>query len=277
MSGHVGRGAPSCYNGHRMVITIDGPAGVGKSNVSQGLAERLGFSFLNTGAMYRAVGMIALEHDSTLGNLPSIMNVVRHIQISFDWNKMPPEILVGGWKPGRRLSTPEVAEAASCVAKEPEVRSVLVEQQRAVYAQRGDLVTEGRDQGTIVFPAAELKIFLTAPVEVRAKRRWDQYIHSGHVREFDECVREIEERDHRDRNRPVAPMVPALGARELDTATLTKDQVIDQLYTWAIDAGAIPRHRVDISVSPPAPFSAGGANRPPFDEAGRRQTPVGSP
>src|SRR6476620_9606790 len=136
--------------GTRMVITIDGPAGTGKSTVAQALAQRLGFDFLDTGAMYRAVGLEALRRNASLEDPRELAFIARHARIDFDWSKHPPLVMLNNDVVGHLLRGGEATRAASYVAVVPEIRKMLVAQQQRIGAERANLVTEGRDQGTVV-------------------------------------------------------------------------------------------------------------------------------
>src|SRR5205814_10171261 len=155
----------------RMVITIDGPAGTGKSTVALAFTERLGFDVLDTGAMYRAVGLAALRREVNLEDARELTFVARHAKITFDWAKHPPGVLLNDEPVGHLLRGSDATRAASYVAVVPAVRAQLVEQQQKIGRERPNLVTEGRDQGTVVFPNAQLKFYLDATPHERARRR----------------------------------------------------------------------------------------------------------
>src|SRR5258706_3849314 len=154
-----------------MVITIDGPAGTGKSTVSRAVAARLGFNFLDTGAMYRAIGLAALRREVALQSPGELAFVAEHSRVEFDWSKPRPGVLLNGEPVGHLLRGGEATDAAKYVAQVPAIRAKLVEEQRRIGQEHGDLVTEGRDQGSVVFPNAAFKFYLTASPEERAHRR----------------------------------------------------------------------------------------------------------
>src|SRR5690348_4792083 len=145
-----------------MILTIDGPAGTGKSTVARKVAERLGFDFLDTGAMYRAVALEALRRQTDLRDARGLSFIARHCQIAFDWAQRPPAVLLNDAPVAHLLRGSEVTSAASHVAAVPAVREQLAAQQQRIGAEHGNLVTEGRDQGTVVFPKAQVKIYLDA-------------------------------------------------------------------------------------------------------------------
>ncbi len=207
-----------------MIVTIDGPAGTGKSTAARRLAERLGFEFLNTGAMYRAVALTCLEREIPPHDLSAVAATARSIGIQFRDQKL--------WLDGRDVTTTireaRVTEVASLVASNPEVRSHLVVlQQRCAHGV--SLVTEGRDQGTVVFPHAECKIYLTASAEERTRRRQRELEAQGQQVDRETLLSEILLRDERDETRECAPMRPADDAVIVDTSDLSADEVLEQL------------------------------------------------
>jgi CMP/dCMP kinase len=210
-----------------MIIAIDGPAGTGKSTVAQAVAERLGFDFLDTGAMYRAVGLEALRREAKMDDPRELAFIAEHCRIEFDYATRPPGVLLNGQHVGHLLRGKDATAAASYVAVVPAIRELLVRQQQEIGRRRPSLVTEGRDQGTVVFPDAAMKFFLDASPQERAKRRAAQLRARGEVVEYQEILGEIIARDKRDRERPVGALRPAPDAQTIDTTALTLDQVID--------------------------------------------------
>ncbi|HTW94759.1 MAG TPA: (d)CMP kinase, partial [Tepidisphaeraceae bacterium] len=154
-----------------MIITIDGPAGTGKSSVAHEVAQRLGFDFLDTGAMYRAVALAALRTQTPINNESAIAALARRTNLDFDWSDHPPRLLLDGQPVGPDLRGHQTTEASSVIAANPGVREELVGRQRQFGFDRPNLVTEGRDQGTVVFPGAQLKFYLDATPQERARRR----------------------------------------------------------------------------------------------------------
>jgi len=212
-----------------MVITIDGPAGTGKSTVALEVARRLGMDFLDTGAMYRALGLECIRRDVSLTDENEIAYIARLCKTSFDWSKTPPAVLLNGEAVGHLLRSGEVTRAASFVAVVPAVREIMVHQQRQIGREHGNLVTEGRDQGSVVFPDAEFKFFLTATAAERAKRRAAQLRSRGEVVDLLQLQQQIESRDYRDANRPVAPLSCPKNAISIDTTRLNELQVVEQI------------------------------------------------
>jgi cytidylate kinase len=211
-----------------MIVTIDGPAGAGKSSVARQLATRLGFRFLDTGAMYRAVTLAAIESDVNLHDAEAVVRLAHRLTIELDGQF----VLVDGCDVTDRLRSMQVTKLSRHVADNPGVRARLVQLQRRVAAGL-DVVTEGRDQGTVVFPDAECKIFLTATAAERARRRHRDLVAAGQDVPYDEVLAQQEERDRRDRARAVGPLVAAADAIEFVTDDLTQDEVVDRLEALA--------------------------------------------
>jgi len=221
-----------------MIITIDGPAGTGKSTVAQQVAERIGFDFLDTGAMYRAVGFEAVRRTTNLEDAREIAFVVKHCRIRFDWTQRPPSLLLNGVPVGHLLRGTEVTRAASFVATVPAVREQLVREQQRIGREHGNLLTEGRDQGTVVFPDAQLKVYLDASPQERARRRVAQLRVRGEVVEPAAVLAEILERDQRDAGRAAGPLAVPPDAIVIDTTSITQEQVVDEIVRHARARGA---------------------------------------
>jgi cytidylate kinase len=206
------------------VIAIDGPAGAGKSTLAAHLARRFGFLNLETGAMYRALALKAIERDLDFDAEPELLDLAGETRIRLEPESEGNRVLLDGLDVSRRVREPDVTAAASRVSVHPRLREWMVDQQRAL-GQRGGVVMEGRDIGTAVFPDAEVKIFLDAAPEVRGNRRYRQVTPSPAVTE-EAVVRELRERDARDRNRAQSPLRPAEDAVILDSTAMTLAEVL---------------------------------------------------
>ena len=210
-----------------MVIAIDGPAGAGKSTVARAVAKALGFTYLDSGAMYRAVALAALDRGIDPDDGERLGELAWELDIDFQGDT----IRLGGKPVEGRIRSPEVTIAASRVSVHPQVRQAMVKRQRELIAA-GSYVAEGRDIGTVVSPDSPLKVFLTANEEERARRRAAE---SGEpVTEVQEAIRD---RDRRDRERPDSPLLAAEGSIDIDTTDLTPDQVVERIVALARDRG----------------------------------------
>lgn len=207
-----------------MIVTIDGPAGAGKSSVAKGLAKRLGFRFLDTGAMYRAVAWSALERKLDWRDGRQLEVLAAAIDIRLDDS----HVYVDGDDVTQAIRTLEVTKCVKYAADNIGVRRQLVHLQRSIAAGQ-NFITEGRDQGTLVFPDADVKIFLTAGSEERAKRRQADLARRGEIVPFEEVLAAQNERDQQDEARPYGRLVPAADAVHVCTDGLSIDQVIDRL------------------------------------------------
>ena len=207
-----------------MIVTIDGPAGAGKSTVARNLAERLGFDFLDTGAMYRAVAWAAADQSVDLDDAAAVEKMLEHLTVSIHGDR----VLVNQVDVTPHLRDPRLSQRASVVAAIPAVRHVLVQWQREI-ASRGNYVCEGRDQGTVVFPDSRCKIFLTASPEIRAERRWLEMKEKVPRLQLQDVVAEQKIRDLRDETREVGRLVRAEDAIEIRVDHLSQDEVVDRI------------------------------------------------
>jgi cytidylate kinase len=207
-----------------LIIAIDGPSGAGKSTLAKRLAKELNFVYLDTGAMYRALALKVLREGIDLADDARLAELVRVTQIDLQEQGGKLEVLLDGRDVAGEIRTPEVSQLASKVSALRVVRARMLELQRAM-GQRGSVVAEGRDIGTVIFPAAEVKIFLDASIRERARRRYDELRAAGRTVDFAETLREIEERDKRDSGRDLAPLCKAEDALLIDSSSFSADEV----------------------------------------------------
>ncbi|MDD7544914.1 (d)CMP kinase [Actinobacillus porcinus] len=211
-----------------MIITVDGPSGAGKGTLCYALAEKLGFALLDSGAIYRVNALAALKSAVKLDDELALAEVARQLDIQFVPKNGEVEILLNGENVSGQIRTQEVADAASKTAVFPQVRAALLQVQQDFAKTEKGLIADGRDMGTVVFPNADVKLFLDASAEERAKRRFKQLQNKGINGNFAQILAEIQERDFRDRNRAVAPLKPADDALLLDSTELSIEEVIAQ-------------------------------------------------
>lgn len=212
------------------VITIDGPSGAGKGTVTQLLARRLGWHLLDSGALYRLTALAALRGGVDLADESALADLARGLDAAFapSPGDEPARVLLGGDDVTQEIRTESCGDAASQVAALPAVREALLQRQRD-FAQLPGLVADGRDMGTMVFPGAGAKIFLTASADERAQRRYRQLLELGQSVKLSALVSDIEARDERDRNRAVSPLKPADDAQIIDTTGLSVEEVLNQV------------------------------------------------
>jgi len=223
-----------------MIIAIDGPAGSGKSSVAKVVATRLGFKYLDTGAMYRAVAFRALQTGVDPDDGDAVAAIVATAPVEFTHvpdDPFPVGVSIAGQDVTREIRTPAVDDAVSAVARLGAVREAMVEQQRA-HGDAEDIVVEGRDIGTVVFPDAGLKVFLTASAEERARRRSAQQAENGIVTDTAGVHEAILRRDRADSTRDISPLASANDAVVIDTTHLTFDEVVDEVCRIAVERGA---------------------------------------
>lgn len=227
----------------QLLIAIDGPAGAGKSAAARELAVRLDLPYLDTGAMYRAVALVAnrsgLGPDLNADGRAKVVGLAERLDVSFRGDPRAQRVLLAGEDVTEALRDPEVSRMASVVSAIPEVRRVMVGRQRELAARSGGVI-EGRDIGTVVFPDAALKIFLTAEPEVRARRRFEELARRGVVANWETVLDEQRERDRRDSTRPDSPLRPAEGSVVVDTSRLTLSEVVEALVELLPEALRTP-------------------------------------
>ncbi|WP_179475965.1 (d)CMP kinase [Mycolicibacterium vinylchloridicum] len=212
----------------RVVVAVDGPAGTGKSSVSRGLARALNAHYLDTGAMYRIVTLSMLRADIDITD-PASIAAVADVPLSVGYDPNVDRAYLGGEDVSDEIRGDEVTKAVSAVSAVPEVRARLVAMQRELASGSDNVVVEGRDIGTVVLPDADVKIFLTASAETRARRRNDQNVAAGLPDEYEAVLADVRRRDHLDSTRAVSPLRPAEDAVIVDTSDMTEAEVVAQL------------------------------------------------
>ena len=217
-------------------IAIDGPAGAGKSTIARRVAKELSFIYVDTGAMYRAMALYLLHKNVDRTNKEQIGEVCQNAEISIEYQNGEQIVLLNGENVNAYLRTEEVGNMASVSSAVPRVREKLLSLQRKL-AKDMSVVMDGRDIGTCVLPNAQLKIFLTASVQVRAKRRYDELVEKGECCDLAEIEKDISERDYRDMHREIAPLKAAEDAVMLDSSELNIDEVVEAIYEYAKKAG----------------------------------------
>jgi len=212
------------------VITIDGPSGTGKGTVAHLLAQELGWHILDSGALYRIVGVAALDQAVAVDNSDGLVRIANAMEVDFS-TVFPGSILLDGKEISGRVRLEESGVMASRVATNPALRTALLQRHYSFRRPPG-LVADGRDMGTVIFPEATLKVFLTASVEARAERRYKQLIDKGFSASMADLLQDLRERDERDTQRVIAPLKPAEGAKLLDTSHMSIDQAVEQVLGW---------------------------------------------
>lgn len=221
-----------------VIITVDGPSGAGKGTLCYALAQKLDFDFLDSGAIYRITALAATKKAIPLDDENALAEISQNLDVQFIPQDGEVNVILNGENVGDQIRTAEAGQNASKVAAFPKVRQALLQRQRDFASEKG-LIADGRDMGTVVFPEAQIKLFLDASAEERAKRRVKQLQSKGFNANFDEILAEIKERDFRDRNRAVAPLVPAADALLLDSTNLSIDEVIQQALDYISSKGIL--------------------------------------
>lgn len=218
-------------------IAIDGPSGAGKSSAAKLAAAKLGYVYVDTGALYRAIGVAALRREIDTLDKDRVLAMLPELDISLTFIDGEQHVILNGEDVSKAIRLPEASMAASNVSAMPEVRAYLLDLQHKLAAENNCLM-DGRDIGTVILPHAQLKIFLTASAEIRAKRRYDELIARGTPVDYDQLLQEIIQRDYNDSHRETAPLKPAEDAVLLDSSDLTLEEVVDRIVGMAQAAAA---------------------------------------
>ena len=213
-----------------LAIAIDGPAGAGKSTIAKAVSQKLGFIYVDTGALYRSIGLYALNQGKNTANRAEVSALLPEIQVKIRYLDGTQHVYLNGEDVSDDIRKPPVSMAASNVSAHPEVREFLLNLQRQ-FAKESNVVMDGRDIGTVVLPQADIKIFLTASSEERARRRYNELIEKGEQVDFDKIHEEIKQRDYNDSHRAIAPLKQADDAILVDTTECTLEESIEQLET----------------------------------------------
>jgi len=222
-----------------LIIAIDGPVGSGKSTLARRVAALLGYTYIDTGAMYRSVALKALRRQISLDRAQQLASLARETRIDLRAQDGVQQVFLDGEDVTTAIRTSEVAQAASRVAVVPELLKVLVVEQRRA-GERGGVVMEGRDIGSVVFPDAQLKIFLTASPEIRAERRWREHQQKGDAIDIARTLEEVRERDRRDRERSTSPLIRAEDAVLVDSTAMEPDEVARLVVLLAKERSRTP-------------------------------------
>ncbi len=211
-----------------VAIAIDGPSGAGKSTIAKALAKELHFVYVDTGALYRTVGYAVLQAGKDPKNSDEVVSLLPEITVELTYRDGAQHVLLNGEDVGERIRTPEVSMAASGVSAMPPVRQFLFDLQQDI-AKRNNVIMDGRDIGTVVLPHADVKIFLSASAEERARRRFEELREKGMPVTFDEVLDDMRQRDYNDSHRDLAPLKPADDAVMVDTTGYTLEQSVERM------------------------------------------------
>ena len=214
-----------------IAVAIDGPAGAGKSTISRRAAKDLGFLYVDTGSLYRAIGLAVLEAETDPSDVEAVCGILGRLAVSLTYSEGEQHVILCGRDVTGEIRSPEVSMAASIISKLPKVRAFLLSLQRSL-AETNNVVMDGRDIGTVVLPDAQVKIFLTASPEDRARRRYEEMLGKGEPADYEKVLADLKERDYNDSHRAVSPLVPAGDAVVIDTTGNTLEQSVGQLVSF---------------------------------------------
>ena len=207
---------------------LDGPSGAGKSTIAKNLAKKLGFVYVDTGALYRSIGLYAVRNGTETTSAEEVVPLLKNINIELKYVSGSQRVILNGEDVSDKIRTPEISMSASNVSAIPEVREFLLDLQRDI-AGKNDIIMDGRDIGTVILPNADVKIFMTASAEERARRRYNELIEKGQDVTYESILADINQRDYNDSHRETAPLKKAKDAIELDTTSMTVDEVVEKI------------------------------------------------
>ncbi len=217
-----------------IAVAIDGPAGAGKSTIAKTVAKRLGFIYVDTGALYRAIGLYCVQNGINTKDAEAVEAILSKITVELKYFNGEQAVILLGENVSSFIRTEEVSMAASNVSAIPAVRAFLLDMQRNM-AKENNVIMDGRDIATVVLPFAKVKIFLTASPEIRARRRVDQLLEKGIVEDYDKVLAEVNERDYNDSHREIAPLKPSEESVIIDTTDLTLEESIESVYETIVN------------------------------------------
>ena len=209
-------------------VAIDGPAGAGKSTIAKRIAKEMNFIYVDTGAMYRAIGLFIIRNGIDIHDEKAVSEKAKDAKVTLAYEEGTQVVILNGENVNGLIRNEEVSQAASVTSAFPAVRSILLDMQQEM-AEKNDVVMDGRDIGTVILPNAEVKVFLTASVDERARRRFEEYKEKGKEVDFEQLKAEIAQRDHQDMTREVAPLKQAEDAALVDSSDMTIDQVVEAI------------------------------------------------
>lgn len=210
-------------------VAIDGPSGAGKSTIAKAVAERLGYIYVDTGALYRAVGLYAVRHGISPNSLPDVTNMLGSVKVDIKYIDGSQRVYLNGEDVSSAIREHEVSRATSDISAHPPVREFLLNTQRSI-AEQNNVIMDGRDIGTTILPNAQIKIFLTASPEARARRRYDELIACGQDVNYEQILHDVKERDYNDSHRAVSPLKMAPDAVLIDTTDITLEESVEAVF-----------------------------------------------
>lgn len=214
---------------------LDGPSGAGKSTIAKSLAKKLGFVYVDTGALYRSIGLYSVRKGATTTSSDEVVPLLKDINVELKYVDGAQRVILNGEDVSDKIRSPEISMAASNVSAIPEVRDFLLDLQRDIAA-KNDIIMDGRDIGTVILPNADVKVFMTASAEERARRRYNELVEKGQDVTYEDILKDINQRDYNDSHRETAPLKKAKDAIELDTTSMSVDEVVNRIESLILSA-----------------------------------------